>query len=129
MKHAPEDSWRRLQRLWARPGIIHAREAVPYGRLPGGRARVKAARAAERDDARDRANLRPAGRPKNVENGKGAINGLRPTGTPRAAALRRLRKDRPDVDARVLAGELSAHAGMIEAGFRKKAACVARVTP
>jgi hypothetical protein len=35
-------------------------------------------------------------------------------------ALARLRKDRPDIHARVLAGELSAHAGMIEAGFRKK---------
>jgi hypothetical protein len=46
---------------------------------------------------------------------------LSPTGTSRAAALRRLRKDRPDIHARVLAGELSPHAGMIEAGFRKRA--------
>ena len=122
MKHAPEESWKRLQRQWARPGIIHAREAVPYGRSPEKRARVMAARAAEQDDARDRANLRPAGRPKNVDNGKGAINDLRPTGTSRAAALRRLRKDRPDLHTRVLGGELSAHAAMIEAGFRKKAA-------
>jgi hypothetical protein len=37
-----------------------------------------------------------------------------------AYALARLRKDRPDIHARVLAGELTAHAGMIEAGFRKK---------
>ena len=36
------------------------------------------------------------------------------------SCLRRLRKDRPDIHARVLAGELSPHAGMIEAGFRKK---------
>ena len=35
-------------------------------------------------------------------------------------AIRRLRKDRPNIHARVLAGELTAHAGMIEAGFRKK---------
>jgi hypothetical protein len=33
--------------------------------------------------------------------------------------LYRLRKDRPDLHSRVLAGELSAGAGMIEAGFRK----------
>ena len=46
MKYAPEESWKRLQRLWARPGIIHAREAIPYGRSPGRRARVMAARAA-----------------------------------------------------------------------------------
>ncbi len=32
------------------------------------------------------------------------------------AAIRRLRKDRPDLHARVLAGELSPHAAAIEAG-------------
>lgn len=32
----------------------------------------------------------------------------------------RLRRDRPDLHARVLAGEISAHAAMVEAGFRKK---------
>jgi hypothetical protein len=31
----------------------------------------------------------------------------------------RLRRDRPDIHARVLAGEISAHAGMVEARFRK----------
>ena len=67
MKWAPEESWRRFQRLWARPAIIHAREAVPYRRSPADRARVKAARAAQRDDARDRANLRPTGRPAKAE--------------------------------------------------------------
>jgi len=35
-------------------------------------------------------------------------------------ALAKLRKDRPNIHARVLAGEITAHAGMIEAGFRKK---------
>jgi hypothetical protein len=35
-------------------------------------------------------------------------------------AMARLRRDRPDLHARVLAGELSAHAGMVEAGFRKR---------
>lgn len=42
----------------------------------------------------------------------------RPSGTGSAAALRRLRKDRPDLHARVLAGELSPNAAAIEAGFR-----------
>jgi hypothetical protein len=37
-----------------------------------------------------------------------------------AYALARLRKDRPAIHARVLAGEITAHAGMVEAGFRKK---------
>jgi hypothetical protein len=43
-----------------------------------------------------------------------------PSGTSAAAAMRRLRKDRPGIHARVLAGEMSAHAGMVEAGFRKR---------
>jgi hypothetical protein len=58
-----------------------------------------------------------------VDSANGVINNSgRPTGTSVKAALRRLRdpqKGRPDIHARVLAGELSAHAGMIEAGFRK----------
>jgi len=37
---------------------IHALEVVPYGKSPVERARVKAARAAQRDDAADPANLR-----------------------------------------------------------------------
>jgi hypothetical protein len=121
MKHAPEESWKRLQRVWARPGIIHARD----GRTPERRARVMAARAAERDDARDRANLRPAH--KHIDRDvytdgcadKRNVH-IRPSGNSRAAFLRRLRKGRPDIHARVLAGELSPHAGMTEAGFRKK---------
>jgi hypothetical protein len=43
----------------------------------------------------------------------------RPIGTSRDAALRRLRKDRPDLHQRVLAGELTPHAAMKAAGFRK----------
>ena len=37
---------------------IHALEVVPYGKSSVERARVKAARAAQRDDAADRATLR-----------------------------------------------------------------------
>jgi hypothetical protein len=118
MKYAPEESWRTFQRLWARPTLIHARETVPYGRPPTASARVKAARAAQRLDAKDQASQRPRGRPKNVSNGKADRNISRPSGTTAAYALRRLRKDRPDIHAKVLAGEMSAHAGMVEAGFR-----------
>jgi hypothetical protein len=42
-----------------------------------------------------------------------------PTGTARPQALRKLRADRPDLHARVLKGELSPHAAMLEAGFRR----------
>lgn len=41
-----------------------------------------------------------------------------PTGTTKEAALRRLRKDRPELHADVLAGNLSAHAAMVQAGYR-----------
>ncbi len=44
----------------------------------------------------------------------------RPTGTSTDYALRRLRKDRPDLHQRVLNKELSPNAAMIEAGFRVK---------
>jgi hypothetical protein len=44
----------------------------------------------------------------------------RPAGNSRDAAIRRLRKDRPDLLEKVIAGQLSAHAAAIEAGHRKK---------
>ncbi len=48
------------------------------------------------------------------------VNVDRPVGNSEAAALRRLRKDREDLHAEVLAGTLSAHAAMVTAGFRPK---------
>lgn len=44
----------------------------------------------------------------------------KPDGTSKEAGLRRLRKDRPDLHAEVLAGNLSTHAAMVKAGFRRK---------
>ncbi|MEU1418361.1 hypothetical protein [Kitasatospora sp. NPDC005751] len=52
------------------------------------------------------------------------INLAQPDGTSRAAALRRLRKDTPELHAEVLAGRLSAHAAMIQAGFRRRTVSV-----
>ncbi|MEV0843596.1 hypothetical protein AB0I55_29135 [Actinocatenispora sera] len=43
-----------------------------------------------------------------------------PEGNSREKALRRLRKDAPELHADVLAGRMSAHAAMIEAGFRPR---------
>jgi CRP-like cAMP-binding protein len=43
----------------------------------------------------------------------------RPAGNSAMRGLRRLRTQRPDLHQRVLDGELSVHAAMIEAGFRK----------
>lgn len=41
-------------------------------------------------------------------------------GTSRDGALRKLRKDAPELHAEVIAGRLSAHAAMVQAGFRPK---------
>jgi hypothetical protein len=70
-------------------------------------------------DTIDKATQRPRGRPRR-ENGNDVPNSLtgRPEGNTRQKALRRLRKDRPDLHDKVLAGEISAHAAMVEAGFR-----------
>jgi hypothetical protein len=45
-------------------------------------------------------------------------------GTTKEQALRRLRKDRPDLHQRVLAGDLSPHRAMVEAGFRRRTVSV-----
>lgn len=48
------------------------------------------------------------------------IQGLAPTGTAKAQALRKLRVDAPELHSDVLAGKLSAHAAMVQAGYRAK---------
>ena len=48
----------------------------------------------------------------------------RPAGTSQASALRKLRRNRPDLHARVVAGELSANAAAVEAGWRQRKAQV-----
>lgn len=73
-------------------------------------------------DLLDSALQRDVGRPaETVDN----VNGIeRPTGNTQTAALRRLRKDAPELHAEVLAGHLSAHAAMVRAGFRPKSVTV-----
>jgi hypothetical protein len=52
------------------------------------------------EDAADRANLRPRGRPENVYSEKSDVHiSERPSGNSRVAALRRLRKDRQSLTA------------------------------
>lgn len=70
----------------------------------------------EAQDLLDRAYQRGSGRPEILHK----IQDKAPYGTSRAAGLRRLRKDRPDLHAEVLAGRLSTHAAMVQAGFRHR---------
>lgn len=55
-----------------------------------------------------------------VYNKKNVIHKVRPSGTSTKAALRRLRKHRPDLHDRVLHGQMTVNAATIEAGFRKR---------
>lgn len=52
-----------------------------------------------------------------------------PTGNSESAALRRLRKDRPDLHAEVLAGHMKANAAMVQAGYRPKTISVPVARP
>ena len=95
-------------------------------------AQEKKAAAAQATDAADVASDRPAGGNNNptgrnqysTEEAEDNVDNIhvdqRPSGTSESAALRRLRKDRPDLHAQVLSGEVSAHAASVEAGFRPK---------
>lgn len=70
-------------------------------------------------DALDGAMQRPAHIHADVDN----VN-IRPDGNSSDQALRRLRSSRPDLHTEVLAGNLSAHAAMVDAGFRPKTVTV-----
>lgn len=67
--------------------------------------------------------LKEAHRPKNEDKPDTQKNDVRLKhyGNTNTYAIAKLRRDRPDIHARVLAGELTANAGMVEADFRKKA--------
>lgn len=80
-------------------------------------------------DALDEAIKKEGGAPignKNAANGRTTVDNIhscsesRPTGTSQAAALRRLRKSAPKLHEKVIAGEMSANAAMVKAGFRPK---------
>ena len=62
----------------------------------------------------DEAIQNPVGTNQGVEN----MNTSRPTGTSKEYSLRRLRKDAPQLHEEVVSGRLSAHAAMVQAGFR-----------
>ena len=80
-------------------------------------------------DAIIRVTAQPVGAPKGNKNAVKTIDNNvincfdereSPVGNSANYALRKLRSDAPILHARVLAGELSPHAAMIEAGYRKK---------
>lgn len=89
-------------------------------------------------DKKDRTQQRPVGtnqHSKALDNKTNDIQALAPTGTSAAAALRRLRTETEKgneavapIYERVLSGEITANAGMIEAGFRKKRASTKQTT-
>lgn len=77
----------------------------------------------EAQDLLDQARQRGTGRPsESVSNIHSSAE--RPAGTSRDRALRKLRADSPSLHAEVLAGRISAHAAMVQAGFRRKTVSV-----
>lgn len=81
-------------------------------------------------DAIDKILQRPAGGDRrssdfNVNN----VHVERPAGNTESAALRRLRQAAPELHAEVLAERLTAHAAMVQAGFRPKTISVAVARP
>lgn len=75
-------------------------------------------------DLLDQALKRKPGRPSAPEGEKETVSNThgfeRPATGTRARALRKLRTDAPELHEQVLAGNLSAHAAMVQAGFRKR---------
>jgi CRISPR/Cas system CSM-associated protein Csm2 small subunit len=81
-------------------------------------------------DLLDRAVQRPAGAPEKnqrvvreqitVDSIHNSDKIERPTGTSKQAGLRQLRKKNPELHAKVLAGELTVNAAMVQAGLRTK---------
>lgn len=67
----------------------------------------------------DEALQRPAHRPSEAQITLDNIQGY-PSGTSQARALRKLRTDAPQLHQEVLQGHLSAHAAMVQAGYRKR---------
>ena len=81
------------------------------------KARLESLRKLEEFDQETR---RPVGTNQH-SGGVDIVNTLgRPEGNSRQYALRRLRGPRPDLHSRVIAGELTPHAAMLEAGFRRR---------
>lgn len=125
-----EERW---QRRWVshlqREVVFESFEAFVSAKVPLGlNASVNLLRNLSRDrpdaiDAIDRATRLPVGTNQHrmpFHNVQGhSANEKAPTGNRSDTALRRLRDDRPDLHARVLAKDLSPHAAMREAGFRR----------
>lgn len=87
----------------------------------------------EAADLLDQALQNRSGRPESGNNVPGfetpADSPVRPEGNTRAKALRRLRKDSPKLHEDVLAGRLTAHGAMVQAGYRPKTISVPVTRP
>jgi hypothetical protein len=98
--------WAELQETWRLRVGGHITEEEAQSRVE------EAGRRAREDNARDEANRRPSGGDHRseayritVDTQENDVNSDRPTGNSVAQAHRRLRRDRPDLHARVLAVE------------------------
>ena len=127
-----EEAWRSF--VTQRGELVeydHFEEFVATPPLKGLGASADLVRSLVRDDPIaldlfDQATQRRPGRPEETLYN---IQDKASSGTSREAGLRRLRKDRPDLHAEVLAGALSTHAAMVKAGFRRRSMTVPMDSP
>ena len=130
-----EDAWREFETklgVVSRPMTFE--EFVVTPPLRGLGASVALVRRIVADDIEvtdllDQALRQPTGRPpaeghESVYNIHSSIASIRPSGTNQARALRRLRDQQPELHTAVLAGELSPHAAMVQAGYRPRTVTV-----
>lgn len=117
-----EEAWREFQPKIG-PVVRHERFAdfVTTPPVQGLGASVELVRRIVADDPEavdllDQALQNPVGCNVPLDN----VQGRAPTGNAKDRALRKLRKDAPELHAEVLAGRLSAHAAMVKAGFRPR---------
>lgn len=125
-----EESWREFETQRGEV-VCHARfvDFVATPPLKGLGTDVDLVRRIVSDDAEaadllDRALVGQQGRRTDLYDNVQEVEVKAPTGNRQEAALRRLRKDAPELHGEVLAGRLSAHAAMVEAGFRRRTVSV-----
>jgi hypothetical protein len=73
-------------------------------------------------DALDKATTGRQGERTDPVNNVNEVSEERPVGNSNTYALRKLRRDRPDLHRSVLDEEITPHAAMVEAGFRPRSA-------
>jgi hypothetical protein len=116
---------REIEATWGRwENLQHTWKRIVNGELSEDEAKAEIAARAQAANEQDLAHPPQPGRRTDLlyKQDTDVKEVRKKTGNSKEYAHRVLRDKRPDIHERVLKGELTAHAGMVEAGFRKKVA-------